>query len=190
MFPCALHWKWPALDWHQEMAAWEDLLLSLDPEFSISPLISIRTPTSRSTTPSWGAFTTWNPQVAKPCPPEKQAILLRPCFVFWWKVTLAEDSPSVCTINTDVHVSLEYSSFYCHFNFIEDTNKTQRANMVLLLFYSLRLLIDCLHIQCTDSYIQTAVIFNNQTWEAACLPLHSLCQQEQHHLANFIPSFP
>ena len=24
-------------------------------------------------------------------------------------MTLAEDSPSVCTINTDVHVSLEYS---------------------------------------------------------------------------------
>lgn len=60
----------------------------------------------------------------------------------------------------------------------------------LLLFYSLRLLIDCLHVQCSDSHIQTAVICNNQTWEAACLPLHSLSQQEQHHLANFIPSFP
>ena len=38
---------------------------------------------------------------------------------------------------TLLHVSLEYSSFYRHFNFIEDTNKTQRANMVflLLLFY-------------------------------------------------------
>ena len=47
-------------------------------------------------------------------------------FIFYYKMAI---------YITLLHVSLEYSSFYCHFNFIEDTNKTQRANMVLLLFY-------------------------------------------------------
>lgn len=86
----------------------ERLLLSLDPDFHQDPHI-------QKHHPSW-PFITWSPQVAKPLPPEKQAILLRPCSVFWWKVTLAEDFPSVCTINTDVHVSLEYSlpSFALH----------------------------------------------------------------------------
>ena len=47
-------------------------------------------------------------------------------FIFYYKMAI---------YITLLHVSLEYSSFYCHFNFIEDTNKTQRPNMVFFCLF-------------------------------------------------------
>lgn len=90
------------------MSAWEDLLPSLDPAFSISHLISIRNPTPRSTPP---------PGHLQPAVLKLQSHFLlrdrKSCWdhtLFFHEKWLSQKiSPSVPTINTDVHVSLEYS---------------------------------------------------------------------------------